>query len=59
MDYLRRLPPGHRLLLYLYYYEGYKLPEIAEMLGMNINTVKTRMRDARKRLKRELEEDFL
>lgn len=56
-DCLLRLPPGHRLLLYLHYYEGYKLHEIADMLGMNLNTVKTRMRDARKRLRLELEED--
>jgi RNA polymerase sigma-70 factor (ECF subfamily) len=54
---LLRLAPRHRLLLYLHYYEGYKLHEIAEMLGMNLNTVKTRLRDARKRLKLELEED--
>jgi RNA polymerase sigma factor (sigma-70 family) len=58
MDGMRRLPPNHRLLLYLYYYEGYKLLEIAKMLKLNINTVKTRMRDARKRLKLELGDDF-
>jgi len=58
MDGISRLPPNHRLLLYLYYYEGYKLLEIAKMLKMNINTVKTRMRDARKRLKLELGDDF-
>ena len=56
-DCLLRLPPRHRLLLYLHYYEGYKLHEIADMLGMNLNTVKTRLRDARRRLKLELEED--
>jgi len=44
---------------HLYYYEGYKLLEIAKMLKLNINTVKTRMRDARKRLKLELGDDFI
>lgn len=48
---LQRLNPSHRLLLYLYYYEGYKLTEIADLLKLNPNTVKTRMRSARKQLK--------
>lgn len=55
---LRKLPSTHRLILYLYYYEGYKVAEIAEMLKMNLNTVKTRMRNARKRLKLEIGDDY-
>lgn len=55
---LRKLPSAHRLILYLYYYEGYKVSEIANMLRMNINTVKTRMRNARKRLKIEIGDDY-
>lgn len=51
---LQALPPSYRVILYLYYYEGYKLSEIAAMLRMNPNTVKTRMRNARKRLKFEM-----
>lgn len=54
-DELRKLPPTYRLVLYLYYYEGYKLSEIAAMLEMNLNTVKSKMRNARKRLKLEIE----
>jgi len=53
-DKLLRLPPSHRLILYLYYYEGYKLAEIGNMLHLNLNTVKTRMRTAKKRLKLEM-----
>jgi len=56
-DYLRKLPPTNRLVLYLYYYEGYKVNEIAEMLKLNPNTVKTQMRTARNRLKSEMGED--
>ncbi|GGD81633.1 RNA polymerase sigma factor [Paenibacillus nasutitermitis] len=56
-DHLRKLPPTYRLVLYLYYYEGYKVAEIANILKLNINTVKTQMRNARKRLKLELGDD--
>ncbi|TVX98247.1 RNA polymerase sigma factor [Cohnella terricola] len=56
-DYLRKLPPTNRLVLYLHYYEGYKVNEIAEMLKLNPNTVKTQMRTARNRLKLEMGED--
>lgn len=52
-----KLPRETRLLLYLYYYEGYKLAEIAAMLKANPNTVKARLRSARKRLKLEMGED--
>ncbi|MCT2535439.1 RNA polymerase sigma factor [Aquibacillus koreensis] len=57
-DTLRKLPSTHRLLLYLHYYEGYKLKEIATMLNINLNTVKTKMRSAKKRLRLEIGDDF-
>jgi len=50
---LQQLPASYRLILYLYYFEGYKQIEISTMLGLNLNTVKTRMRNAKKRLKLE------
>jgi len=56
-DNLRKLPSTLRLLLYLYYYEGYKVVEIAEMLTLNPNTVKSQMRSARKRLKLQMGDD--
>lgn len=55
---LRKLPAMHRLVLYLCYYEGYKQTEIAKMLGINLNTVKTRLRTAKKRLLLEIGDDF-
>lgn len=57
-DKLRKLCWTNRLVLYLYYYEGYKLAEIAALLKLNLNTVKTRMRTAKKRLKLEMGDDF-
>ncbi len=57
-DYLLLLPKSSRLVMYLYYYEGYKVSEIASLLKMNINTVKTQMRSARKRLKMKIGEDY-
>jgi len=57
-DYLRKLSWIHRIVLYLYYYEGYKVAEIATILEMNINTVKSQMRNARKKLKLEIGDDF-
>lgn len=56
---LLKIPPTYRLILYLFYYEGYKIAEIASMLKLNINTVKTRMRNAKKHLKLEIGDDFL
>ena len=51
------LPEAHRLVLYLYYYQGYTAGEIAEMLGENPSTVRSRLAAARKKLKLRLEEE--
>lgn len=57
-EHINKLPSKHRLILYLYYYEGYQVKEIAKMLNMNLNTVKTRMRNARKKLKLWIGDDY-
>ena len=49
------LPEKHRLVLYLYYYQGYTTDEIAQMLGDNPSTVRSRLVQARKKLKLRLE----
>jgi len=49
------LPEKHRLVLYLHYYEGYTTDEIARMLGENPATVRSRLVQARKKLKLRLE----
>ncbi len=41
----------YRLVLILYYLEGFKIPEIAVLLEMNVNTVKTRLARAREQIR--------
>lgn len=50
-----RLPEKHRLVLYLYYYQGYTALEIAEMLRKNPSTVRGWLVQARWKLKKMLE----
>ena len=54
-DQLAALPDKHRLVLYLHYYQGYTTGEIAQMLGDNPATVRSRLVQARKKLKLRLE----
>ena len=49
------LPDKHRLVLFLHYYEGYATGEIAAVLGENPSTVRSRLVQARKKLKLRLE----
>lgn len=53
---ISKLKPKHRNIIYLYYYQGYKINEIAEILSMNENTVSSTLTRARKELKGILEE---
>ena len=48
---LLHLSPDHRQVLELTYYGGFSYQEIAEIAGCPVNTVKTRMFHARRRLK--------
>ena len=50
------LPQKYRNIVYLYYYEEYTVPEIAEILGENKNTINSKLQRARKKLKEILEE---
>lgn len=52
---VQALPKKYRVLIYLYYYEGYKTGEIGTMLGISASTVQTRLAKARKLLKMEIE----
>ena len=54
-DQVAALPGPHRLVLYLHYYQGYATGEIADMLGENPSTVRSRLVQARKKLKLRLE----
>lgn len=53
---LRKLPAKCRIVIYLFYYEGYKTQEIAQILHMKEATVRTRLVRGRKLLKEELKE---
>ncbi|WP_341321208.1 sigma-70 family RNA polymerase sigma factor [Solibacillus sp. FSL H8-0523] len=49
------LPVKYREVIILYYYKELKIDEIAEMLSCSDNTVKTRLRRGREKLKQTLE----
>lgn len=56
-DQVAALPGPHRLVIYLHYYQGYTTGEIAAMLGENPSTVRSRLVQARRKLKLKLEEE--
>lgn len=51
------LPPKYRVVIYLYYYEGYSTDEIAALLKISRSAVTTRLARAREQLRRMLEEE--
>lgn len=54
---LMELPEKYRLALYLYYYEDYSTSEIAEVLGISVSAVTTRLSRGRNIIKSFLMED--
>ena len=48
------LPPKYRVVVHLYYYEGYAQEEIGKILGITRTAVQTRMQRARMMLEKEL-----
>lgn len=57
MEELWQLPEKYRNIIYLYYYESFKITEIAEMLKKSPNTVSSQLRRARKALEKILEKE--
>lgn len=53
---IESLSDNSRLIMTLYYMQGFKIREIAQMLNLNQNTVKTRLSRARKEFKQTYEE---
>lgn len=51
------LPEKLRTVLHLHYYEGYRLEEIAALLGVTVSAVKMRMKRGREALRTRLEEE--
>lgn len=50
------LPINYRNVVYLYYFEQYTVPEIAQILGKSKNTVNSQLQRARKKLRKILED---
>lgn len=57
LELLHKLPTGYRTVFNLYAIEGYKHKEIAEKLGISINTSKSQLIKARKRLQSLMNEE--
>lgn len=55
LDLLEQLPTGYRTIFNLYVMEGYKHREIAELLDISINTSKSQLILAKKRMQEMLE----
>lgn len=50
------LPKKYREVIHLYYFESLNIEEVAEVTDLAVNTVKTRLRRAKQRLKDKMEE---
>ncbi len=55
MERLVSLPQKYKSVIYLHYYEGYQLQEIADLLGIGLSAAKMRMKRGRELLRMELE----
>ena len=53
---VRELAEKYRVVIHLYYYEGYAIKEIADILGIKETTVQTQLMRAREKLKARLGE---
>lgn len=51
---IERLPAGYKMVFNMYVVEGFKHKEIADQLGIDINTSKSQLSRAKKHLQREL-----
>lgn len=49
-----KLPVKYRTVIYLFYYEGYKINEISKILNTNESTIKTQLARAREKLKKNM-----
>lgn len=54
---IMNLPAKHKIVLTLYYVEGYKSKEIAEIIGISEETVRKRLQKGRELLKKEMEKE--
>lgn len=55
LDCISRLPNKYRIIIVLYYQEGYKIREIAQILKRKQSTIGSQLNKARELLKKEME----
>lgn len=53
---VQKLSSKYRKVIYLYYYEGYSIKEIAELLHISETAIQTRLMRAREKLRQQLKE---
>ncbi len=56
LDEVMALPSDYSVVIYLHYFEGYRVREIARLLGENERAIQSRLYRARQQLKLRLEE---
>lgn len=56
---IMNLPTKHKIVMTLYYIEGYRSKEIAEIIGISEEAVRKRLQKGRELLKREIEKEQL
>lgn len=54
---VNQLDEKYRIVIFLHYYEGYQMKEIAKILGLTTSAVKTRLSRGRDKLKNILEDN--
>lgn len=52
---IEKLDPKYRIVIFLYYFEGYKEKEISQILSISVSGVKTRIKRAKEFLKIQIE----
>ncbi|MGN1182963.1 MAG: RNA polymerase sigma factor [Faecalibacillus sp.] len=57
-DILKQIPKKYNVILYLYYYEGYSIKEIASLLKIKEGNAKVLLHRARNALKEKMEENY-
>ena len=58
IDALKEVQAKYRIPLYLYYYEGYNIDEISNIMKLSQSNIKQRLKRGRDKLKGELEDDY-
>ncbi len=56
---IQRLPSGYKVVFNLYVIEGYSHKEIADLLGVSVNTSKSQLFKAKAALRKQLEQQLL